>query len=315
MGQLILKRVGTLIPVLFGVTFLSFLIINILPGNVALQILGDNSAPGALAALEKRLGLNQSIPVRYWHWIDGVIHGNLGNSMATNQPVTHAIWAATPPTLELIIYAEIVGLILTMFFAFLSVWTRSRLLDRFITVVALAGISVPGFVIGIIMLLIFAVKLHLVASISYTPLSMGIAKNLEAMALPAVTLGLSLFPTQMRVLRGDMLEQLDNEDYVSLARIKGLSKAGVILKHVFRNSATSFITLLSLQLGVLIGGAVIVEQVFTINGIGALLIAGIFNHDATMVEGIILIIGTAVVTMNLVADILYMLLDPRIRYD
>jgi peptide/nickel transport system permease protein len=202
-----------------------------------------------------------------------------------------------------------------MVLAFISVWTRSRLLDRAITIIALAGISIPGFVTGIVLLLIFSVKLHLVASISYIPFSEGIAKNLEAMALPAVTLGLSLFPTQMRVLRGDMLEQLDNEDYVALAKTKGLSKAGVIFKHVLRNSATSFVTLLALQLGFLIGGAVIIEQVFTINGIGDLLLTSIFNRDATMVEGIILVIGVAVVTLNLIADVIYMLLDPRVRYE
>ncbi len=160
MGPLIAKRLGTLIPVVLGVTFLSFVIINVLPGNIALQILGDNSAPGALQALEKELGLNQPIPIRYWHWLDGVAHGNLGTSMSSHQPVATAIWNATPPTVELIIYALIIGLFLTMTLAFLSVWTRSRILDRFITVIALAGISIPGFVIGIVLLLIFSVKLH-----------------------------------------------------------------------------------------------------------------------------------------------------------
>ena len=312
---MIVTRLGQLIPVLLGVTFLSFVIINILPGNIALQILGNNSAPGALAQLEQRLGLNQPIPLRYWHWLDSCLHGNLGFSLLTHQPVTQAIWSATPATVELIIYAEFIALFLTLTLAMWSVWTRSRILDRLITTISLAGISIPGFVTGIVLLLIFSVKFRLVTSISYIPFSHGVFRNLAAMALPSVTLGLQLFPTQMRVLRGDMLEQLEREDYVALAKTKGLSKANVILKHVFKNSATSFVTLLSLQFGFLIGGAVIVEQVFTINGIGSLLLDSIFNQDATMVEGIILVVGVAVVLANLFADIAGMLLDPRVRYE
>jgi peptide/nickel transport system permease protein len=311
MRRLLVLRLMNLVPVLIGVTFLSFCIINLLPGNVATQILGNDATPSAVRALSQELGLNKPLLVRYWDWIWSALHGNLGTSLLTHEGVGAAIWHAAPPTIELIIYAEIISLILTCSLSFWSVWTRSRLLDRIITSVSVAGYSLPSFVVGVVLLLIFSVKLHWVPTISYTPFSLGIGKNLESMALPSVTLALGLFPTHMRVFRGDMLEQLEHEDYVSLGWLKGLTKAQIIFHHVAKNAATGFITLLGLQLGFLAAGAVLVEQVFTINGIGTLLLTSINNEDATMVEGILLLTATVVVLANLLADVLTMLIDPR----
>jgi peptide/nickel transport system permease protein len=206
-----------------------------------------------------------------------------------------------------------VSLGLCLSLAFISVWTRSKIFDRFITVGALAGHSAPGFVIGLMLLFIFSIHLKLVSSFGYVPFSRGIAANLGAMALPGVTLGLGVFPSQMRIFRGDMLEQLDNEDYVLLARMKHLSKARIIFRHVAKNSAATLVTVVGLSFGFLIGGAVLVEQVFSMYGIGNLLLNAINYRDAPMVEAIVALVACVVVVANLLVDLTYLLLDPRLR--
>lgn len=314
MLRTILLRLGQLIPVLFGVTLLSFLLNNALPGNIVYELLGDNPDPSAYHSLKVQLGLNHPPIQRYFMWLGGVLHGDLGHSLLGGQSVASEIRTAAPPTIELLIGAEVIALILCIVFAFLSVWTRSRALDKVITSTALAGHCAPGFVVGLLLLLIFAVHWHLVQT-TYQPISAGWGKNLGAMSLPILTLALGIFPAQMRVFRGDMLQQLDREDYVALAMIKGLGKAKIIFKHVAKNSASNLVTIVALNIGFLFGGVVIVEQVFTIPGIGDLLYTSIQAHNAPVVQGIVLCAATVVVLANLFADLTYAVLDPRVRYD
>jgi peptide/nickel transport system permease protein len=303
-----------MIPVLFGVTFLAFLLDNALPGNIVYQLLGDNPSKAALHQLQLELGLNRPPVQRYFDWLWQLLHGNLGHSLLGGQAVGTEIWSALPPTLELLIGAEVISLLLCLTLAFWSVWTRNRVLDRFITVLSLLGHCAPGFVVGLVALLIFSVKLKLVHSIYY-PMSDGVAANLKGLVLPIVTLAIGIFPTQMRIFRGDMLQQLDHEDYVSLARLKGLTKGRIVMRHVAKNAAPNLITVIALSLGFLFGGVVIIEQVFTIPGVGGLLYSGITDHNAPIVQGIVLLIGVVVVVANLLADLIYMLLDPRVRYE
>ncbi len=306
-------RLGQLIPVLFGVTLLAFLVDNALPGNIVYQLLGDNPSKAAYHQLQVELGLNRPPVQRYFVWLWGVMHGNLGNSLLGGQSVATEIWHALPPTIEIMVGAELVALFFCITLAFWSVWTRSKLLDRFITVISLIGHCTAGFVIGLVLLLIFSVKLKLVHSIYY-PISDGLTANLKGLILPIFTLALGIFPTQMRVFRGDMLQHLDHEDYVALARLKGLSKARIIFHHVVKNAGSNLVTVIGLNLGFLFGGVVIIETVFTIPGIGGLLYSAINDHNAPIVQGIVLMIAVVVVVANLLTDLAYMILDPRVRY-
>jgi peptide/nickel transport system permease protein len=307
-------RLLQMIPVIFGVTLVSFIVVNILPGNIVYTILGTGYTPQAAAALRKQLHLNQSIIVRYFDWLGGMVHGNFGQSLITHQSVGSAIWQAAPPTLELIILAQIVAVFLGVVFAVSSVASPTPWVDRTATSLSLVGTSVPSFVSALVLIIVFSVHWHLVPSMGWVdPSTGGWGTNLTAMAVPSIVLGISIFPGYMRIFRREMYDQLDNEEYVTLARMKGIKKKRVIFRHVVRNSALGFITLISLSTGLLIGGAVIIEQIFNIPGIGSLLLNGIQGRDATMVEGCIVVIAVWIIFLNLAADIVYALFDPRVR--
>lgn len=313
--RLILQRLAQLPIVIIGATFASFVVVNVLPGNPAIFALGGNGTPQQIAQVEQQLGLNHPLLDRYWNWIWAALHGNLGTSYTTHIPVTQEINRVLPPTVELVVYGIVIAIVLSSAFAFWSAWTRSRVLDRFLTAVTLGSHCLPGFVLGLILLYIFSVKLGWIPSIPYVPFSEGIGKNLGYMFIPSFTLAMGLFPTQMRVLRGDLVDQLSHEEYVQLAWLKGLTKAQVIFRHVAKNAAAGFVTIIGIQLGILFGGVILIEQVFTIdNGFGFLLEQAITTHDVTTVEGLLLIISTIVVVANLLADLMYMVLDPRVRY-
>lgn len=307
-------RLAQLIPVLLGVTFFSFSLVNLLPGNVAYAIAGGSASPAQIKALEVQLHLNEPIPVRYLSWLWSALHGNLGYSMLSHQPVTKVILTAAPPSIEMLIIAQIVAITLGIVVAIIAVLSPWPWLDRLVSSLSLAAYSMPSFVTGIIALLILSVHLHLISSVAYVPPSEGgWWRNISGMFLPGALLGLSAFPSYMRVLRREMIDQLENEEYVVLARIKGVSQLRIILKHVVRNSALGVITLIGLSTGLLLGGAVIIDQVFTVPGIGSLLLIAIQNRDATVLLGLLLTVGTGIVVCNLLADICYALADPRIR--
>jgi len=312
--RLIVQRLLQLPIVVLGVTFAAFLIVNLLPGNLGVYILGENASRAQIIAIDHQLGLNRPLLVRYWEWMWSALHGNLGNSYTTSVPVTQEISRVLAPTIELIVYGFVISLVLSISLAFWSVWTRSRLLDRLITSATLAAHSLPAFVLALFLLYVFAVKLGWIPTIPYHPFSQGVLSNIGYMFFPAFTLSVLLFPTQMRVLRGDLLVQFEREEYVSLAWLKGLSKGQVIFRHVAKNGAAGFVTILGLQLGFLFAGVVLIEQVFTISGVGELLLTAIQTHDVTTVQGILVIVSVLVVAANLLADIAYVLLDPRVKY-
>lgn len=302
-----------MIPVLFGVTFLAFFTVNYLPGNIVVALLGSNYNPTAAAALSTSLHLNQPILERYFIWAGHAIQGNLGASLANHEPVITALKSAAPPTVELVIVAQLMAIALAVLLAVTAVASRWTWVDRICTALALVGNSVPSFVFGLVLLVFFSVHWHLVSAIGWIPPAQGWGKNLGAISLPAFTLAMTIFPGYMRVFRQEMLDELENEEYVSLARMKGISTARVIFRHVARNSALGIVTLVGLSTGLLIGGAVIVEDIFSVPGIGLLLLNSINMRDATTVEGCILVIAVAIVVLNLAADVVYALLDPRVR--
>jgi peptide/nickel transport system permease protein len=313
MIRIVYIRLMHMIPVLIGVTFLAFVIVNLLPGNLADAIAGPGASPATLAKLTHEFHLDQPILERYWTWLWAALHGNLGNSVTTNEGVLSAIGAAAPPSVELVIYAQIIAIVLGVSTAVIAVLTPWPWVDRLASGLALLGNSLPAFVTGLIALFVFAVHLHLIGSLGWKSPSEGIGANLGAITLPALVLGVSVFPSYMRVFRREMIDQLDTEEYVSLAKMKGLSKFRVVTHHVARNSALGLLTLVGLSTGVLIGGAVIIDQVFTIPGLGSLLIAAINTRDAPVLLGCILVIGICIVMLNLIADLLYAVLDPRTR--
>jgi peptide/nickel transport system permease protein len=303
-----------MIPVLVGVTLIAFAIVNALPGNTVDAILGSNYTPQAAAALTRELHLNQPMLQRYLEWVNNVIHGNLGTSLVSHESVAKAIWQAVPPTAELVAFSQVLAIVLAVVFATASVLSPTPWVDRAATAVSLFGSSIPAFVTGLLCLILFADHFHLISAIGWqSPTSRGWGANLQAMLTPSLLLALSIFPGYMRVLRQEMYDQLRREEYVTLARMKGVHQTRILTRHVARNSALGIITLIGVSTGFLIGGAVIVEQIFTIPGFGTLMYSAITSSDATMVEGCILIVAVAIVAINLVADLLYAVFDPRIR--
>lgn len=314
MLKIVGSRLLQMIPVMFGVTLLAFAVVNVLPGNILYQILGAYYSKASAAALSAKLHLNQPLIVRYFDWVGNVLHGNLGHSLLNGQSVGAELWQAAPPTVELILIAQIIAIVLGVAFAFGAVAGRSAWLDRIATTTSLFGNSIPAFVTALLALELFANHWHIVSALGWSsPGAGGWGKNLHSILLPALTLGVSVFPGYMRIFRREMQEQLENEEYVTLARMKGISHTRLITLHVARNSALGIITLIALSTGLLVGGAVIVEQIFAMPGIGSVLLNAINQRDATTVEGCIVVIAGVIVLLNLVADLLYAVFDPRVR--
>lgn len=312
MARWIIDRLLQMVVVLICATLLGFLLVRLLKGNEIFALLGDNYTRQAAAQLNQELGLNKPLPLQYLDWLGGAVHGDFGTSVTTHEPVAHSLLAALGPTVELLVGAQLVALALTMLVTVVSV--RWRWTDRLVTGFALLCSSVPPFVLGLLMIILFASVLHLLPAIAWSwPSAGGWGKNFRGMIMPWTALGVSVFPNYMRVLRGQVYEQLDNEEYVTLARMKGLTGRRVLGRHVVPNSLSGLITLVAVTTGFLISGVVIVEQVFSIPGEGSLVYQAITNRDANTLEGAIVMIAVAVVVLNLIGDLIQMRLDPRVR--
>jgi peptide/nickel transport system permease protein len=308
----IVDRLLQMIVVLICATILGFLLVRLLKGNELFALLGDNYTKQAAAQLSQELGLDKPLPVQYLDWVGGALHGDFGTSLSTHESVAHSLAAALGPTVELLLGAQLVALLLTTLVTTVSV--RWRWTDRLATGFGLLCSSVPPFVLGLLMIILFASVLHLLPAIAWSaPGAGGWGKNLKGMIMPWLALGISVFPGYMRVLRGQVYDQLDNEEYVTLARMKGLSAPRVLGRHVVPNSLGGLVTLVALTTGFLISGVVIVEQVFGIPGEGSLVYQAITNRDANTLEGAIVMIAVAVVLLNLIGDLIQMRLDPRVR--
>jgi peptide/nickel transport system permease protein len=312
MARWIIDRLLQMVVVLVAATLLGFLLVRLLKGNEVFALLGDNYTKQAAAQLNHELGLDKPLPLQYLDWLGGAVHGDFGTSITTHEPVAHSLFMALGPTVELLIGAQVVALALTLIVTAVSV--RWRWTDRVVTGFALLCSSIPPFVLGLLMIILFASVLHLLPAIAWSwPGAGGWGKNFKGMIMPWVALGVSVFPNYMRVLRGQVYEQLDHEEYVTLARMKGLPARRVLGRHVVPNSLSGLVTLVALTTGFLISGVVIVEQVFGIPGEGSLVYQAITNRDANTLEGAIVMIAVAVVVLNLIGDLIQMRLDPRVR--
>jgi peptide/nickel transport system permease protein len=314
MFGLILRRFLQTIPILFGVTAITFMILNVLPGNVVYSILGLQANSQSIAILTKQLGLNRPLVDRYWLWIDGAFHGNLGHSLLSSQSVSSIIAQRAPVSLELAILAILIALIIAVPAGILSARRPGGIFDRITTSISMVAVSMPSFVLALLLILLFAVDVHLVQPVGFTPISEGLWANLHTMILPAITVAFLPTAIYLRVLRGDMVRHLQSEHYVDTARAKGLPERRILLAHVFPNSVFGLTTVVAVNIGTIVGVLAIVEQIFSLPGLGQTLVEGIYDRDSPVVQGVVVVLAIAVVGANLLADILYILIDPRLRH-
>lgn len=308
------RRVLQLIPVLAGVSFIAFSVLNALPGSAALAATGVYASQAQLNAVSKELGLNHPFWQRYWLWVIHSLHGNLGRSFIADQPVMKLIEQRFPVSFELVVLAILVALLVSIPTAILSARRPLGAFDWVARVFSMLSLSIPAFVICLMGLLVFAVKLKWLPTSGYVPISKGLWQNLRCMVLPVMVQVTILFGSYTRILRGDMVDQLRFEDYVLTARSKAISQRRLLVNHVFKNSVFSLITIVATQFGTLVAGGAIAETIFGLPGIGALLLQSIGNKDIPVVQGVTVLVACLVVVMNLVSDLLYMSLDPRVRY-
>lgn len=308
------KRLIIAIPILWGVTFLTFIMLNLLPGDAASQLLGADATPAEVRALTIKLHLNEPFLTRYWHWLSGVVQGNLGASLGNNQSVVSILGQRLPPSLELVAYAIIITLVISIPAAVIAAKRPNGIFDRFSLLVSMSGLSIAPYVLALILVYVLAVKVAAFPALGYVSLGKSLGGNLRSLTLPAFALGFPLACFYTRQLRADLLEQMQSEEYVITAQAKGLGPWTVLTRHALRNSFFGLLTVIGLNLGTLIGGTVIIEEIFSLPGIGAELITAIDDRDVPVVEGAVLVFATAVVLANLATDVLYGVLDPRIRH-
>lgn len=314
MRRVILHRIAQAIPVIIGVSFLTFVFLNILPGDPATAILGEQATPATIAAVNEEFGLNRPFMIRYIDWAGHAVIGDLGTSLSNRADVMDTILAKLPVSVEIMVLAQVIALGVAVPLATFASYKRDTAIDRIIGVGALSGLSVPNFLLAIVLIFTFAVSLGWLPAVGWVGLSDDVVENLRHAILPAVTLALSEIAIYFRVLRSEMIETFQ-EEYVATAYAKGLSVNKVIRRHVLRNSLFTLITVVGINIGTLIGGAVITETVFAVPGVGRLLIDSILSRDLFMVQGVVLFIVIAYVFLFLIVDLLYLVLDPRIRAD
>jgi len=305
-------RLVLAIPTLLLVTLFVFCLQKLLPGDPVLALAGEERDPQVLDFLREKYHFNDPFPLQYLAWVAGVAQGDLGISLKTEQPVLHLIATKLPITIELAALSMLVALAIGIPAGIVAAVRKGEAADYAANIVALSGISIPHFWLGVLLILVFAVQLNWLPASGFVPITEDLAANLTAMILPSIVLGTGLAATLMRHTRSAMLAVL-RSDYIRTARAKGLLAPAVILKHAFRNALVPIVTLTTLLFGELIGGAVLTEQVFGIPGFGKLVVDAVFNRDYAVVQGVVLCVAVAFILLNLLADMLYVLINPRLR--
>ncbi len=312
MTAYLIRRLATILPTLVFVTMLIFGLQQLLPGDPAVVLAGEEQDPQVIAYLRERMHLDEPLPMRYLYWVGGVLQGDLGESVRSQQPVLELVLQKLPVTIELAVLAMLIAMLIGIPAGIVSAVRQGTLWDLGANAFALWGLSTPNFWLGILMILLFSVELGWLPASGYVSPWEDPMGNLKAMAMPAFVLGTNISAVLMRHTRSAMLQVLSS-DYVRTARAKGLDERVVILKHALRNALVPIITLGALEFGTLLSGAVLTEQVFTIPGFGKLIIDAVFNRDYAVVQGVVLFTATAYITLNLLADVAYFLVNPRMR--
>jgi peptide/nickel transport system permease protein len=307
----LIRRLLLTLPILFIVSVVCFSLINLIPGDPATVILGPEASEQAKEQMREQLGLNKPIVVQYVDWLGGVLHGDLGKSLVDGTPVSQLILQRLPVTLELALGTFLVSLTIAVVAGILSASKRGTWVDYVSTGFALGGISIPHFWLGMMFIIIFAVNLGWLPASGYVPFFEDPAANIAVMILPVLATGLRESAELMRMLRSSLLEELGS-DYVRTAFSKGLSRRVVVIRHAVRNALIPFVTASGLQIAALLGGLVVTEQVFQLPGVGRLIVESILERDYTVVQGAVLTVTVIVILINVLVDLLYAVIDPRI---
>ncbi len=306
------KRLAQLIPTLFFVSIMIFSLQHLLPGDPALVMAGEERDPAVIEQIRQQYRLDRPIPVQYFYWAKGVLSGDLGESLRIKVPVVELIEQKLPVTLQLGSMALVIALLIGIPAGIVSAVKKGTVWDYGANLFALWGISTPNFWLGIMLIFLFSIKLGWLPASGFVPLSENWRVSLASTIMPAFVLGNAIAAVLMRHTRAAMLQVLDS-DFIRTARAKGISEPAVILKHALRNALTPVITLGALELGTLLSGAVLTEQIFSIPGFGKLIVDAVFNRDYAVVQGVVLVTATIYITLNLIADFAYILVNPRLR--
>jgi peptide/nickel transport system permease protein len=306
------KRLLQLVPTLFFVSVIIFLLQQLLPGDPALVMAGEEKDPAVIEQIRRQYHLDQPLPVQYVYWLNGLAHGNLGESLRIKAPVLDLVLEKLPVTVQLATMAMLIALTIGIGAGIVSAVKKGSAWDYGANAFALWGISTPNFWLGIMLIFLFSVHLGWLPASGYVPLTQDWRASLAATIMPAFVLGNAIAAVLMRHTRSAMLSVLES-DYVRTARAKGLLERTVIFKHAMRNALTPVITLGALELGTLLSGAVLTEQIFSIPGFGKLIVDAVFNRDYAVVQGVVLVTATIYIFLNLLADMAYVLVNPRLR--
>lgn len=312
MPTLIARRLAQLVPTVLLLSIIIFSLQHLLPGDPALVLAGENPDEATLAAIRAQYHLDQPLVVQYLYWLKGVATGDLGESMRHNRPVLDLILLKLPVTLQLAVMGISIALVVGITAGVISALRQNSAVDYATNIASLAGISLPNFWLGILLILFFSVHLGWLPASGFVSPSEDLRMNLATTIMPAFVLGIGIAGVIMRHTRGAMLQALGS-DYVRTARAKGLNERAVVLKHAMRNALTPIITLGALEFGALLSGAVLTEQIFTVPGFGKLIVDAVFTRDYPVVQGVVLVTSLFYIILNLLADIGYILVNPRLR--
>ena len=312
MGKYILKKLLQALVVLLLITFLSYLIMELIPGDAVSYMLGLEASQEAIDALRAEMNLDKPFLVRYFLWLGGLLRGDLGVSVFYHEPVTQLLARRLVITFQMGFIALILSTVLGILLGILSAVRRGGLADNVISLLANIGISMPQFWFGVLLIMVLAVKLKLLPVQGYTAPEKDMVMHLKQMVMPVIVTAIGALASMVRQTRSAVLETI-NQDYVRTAREKGLRESAVLGRHVLRNALVPVITLLGMQIRVLFGGLVIVENIFAVPGMGSLLVNSVYNRDITVVQGCMVVMGLVVVVANFLVDISYGLIDPRVR--
>lgn len=307
------RRIVATIPVMAVVALFVFSLLYIAPGDPAAIIAGDQATPADIERIRLSLGLDQPFVIRFGDWVWRVLQGDLGTSIFTSLPVTKMIAQRIEPTLSLMVLTLVFSIVIAVPMGVVAAWKHGGWIDRFVMVLAVAGFSIPVFVVGYLLAWGFALKLDWLPVQGYTPIADGLRPWLANLALPAVTLGSAYIALIARITRATMMEVL-NQDYVRTAKSKGVGQGAILFEHALKNAAVPIVTVIGLGIAGLIGGAVVTESVFAIPGVGRLVVDAILRRDYPVIQGVVLLFSFIYVLVNLGVDLLYTVFDPRIRY-
>jgi peptide/nickel transport system permease protein len=312
--RLLVKRLFISILIVLAITALTFALLAALPGDVARNQAGMGASAEQVAALRHQMGLDKPPVVRYFTWLFAAFRGDLGKSLISGQPISTLVAERLPVTMELVLLAFMVSLAVAVPIAVLAARRPGGIFDRVIMSVSMTLLAIPNYVLALLLVVVFAIILRMLPAIGYVPLDQGIVPNLISVTMPVLALATPLIAFYTRFLRGDLVEVMNSEDYVETARSKGAGPWRVLWQHAFRNSSFGLLTLVGLNIGGLVGGTVIIEQIFAMPGLGVMLLQGALSGDSPVVLVCVVIFAAVAVGANFVVDLLYAVLDPRIRY-